>query len=388
MPSQKLVSRGNVLMVANYESDVGYAWWLMENFWIQISEIAEMGQRKSFLIYPSIGSLPQSIAAANIECVELRFPNSTDDGIDELARFVTKNNISIVYLTDRPYRSSVYSHLRMLGVEMIINHDHSPGRPTLISRLSKFPRSVAAKYSRQYCDRYIAVSKYVFNKLVNLAGIPKQRCHTILNGIQPIGQSKTTRTRMRRELGVSDNSILAITVGRASQYKGIDFLIKCAAAARDCQDLLRVEFIHCGDGPDLDHFRDLIEAHNVGSQFRCLGHRDDIKDILQAADVALHASPDEACSLSILEYMSSGLPTLAPPVGGNLEEIVDGVTGFFYEYRNEEALLSCLKRLVRDDKLRKRLGHLAEQHVQENFSISDVNVRFRQHIESLFDAIR
>lgn len=69
----------NLLLVANYESDVGYAWWLMETFWVWLADIAARQGQKTFLIYPKVTTVPASIASSSIGVSELIFPTGDSD---------------------------------------------------------------------------------------------------------------------------------------------------------------------------------------------------------------------------------------------------------------------------------------------------------------------
>ena len=62
---------GNILMVSNYSSETAYAWWLMTHFWLVIGDLFEQGGRKSFLAYPKITTIPDSISKSPIQTAEL-----------------------------------------------------------------------------------------------------------------------------------------------------------------------------------------------------------------------------------------------------------------------------------------------------------------------------
>ena len=53
----------------------------------------------------------------------------------------------------------------------------------------------------------------------------------------------------------------------------------------------------------------------------------------------------EGISLTLLEAMARGLPTVATRVGGNPEVVVDGVTGFLVPARDPAALATALMRI-------------------------------------------
>lgn len=371
---------GNALLVANYPSDVGYAWWLMENFWVEISNIVATHGYKSFLAYPLVREIPDSIKYAPIEVMEIAFTDESPTKERLVLEFVEANAIKFVYLSDRPYRSSLYKNIRRKGVEIIVNHDHSPGYPTLISKLLRLPRNFVYRRSQSACDRYIAVSQFVYQKMVGLAGLPEERCRVVQNGIPPACSRGSDRLDYRNILNLPGDAFLIITVGRASVYKGIDFLIDCAHNLIVEENMSDLYFIFCGDGPDLERFRNMVADRSLQGRFHCLGHRTDIRDILLDCNLAIHASPSEACSLSILEYMSAGLAILAPPVGGNIEQLTDNETGMFYQFRNKADLVAKIRFLYENPQIRQTIGVNAASVLGEKFSLELMNRRFREVI--------
>ncbi|MGW8267881.1 MAG: hypothetical protein ACWGSQ_16055, partial [Longimicrobiales bacterium] len=58
--------RPNVLLVANFGPDVGYAWWLMERFWVQIAGRCRQQGSECYLAYPEEGLVPDSVTKAGI----------------------------------------------------------------------------------------------------------------------------------------------------------------------------------------------------------------------------------------------------------------------------------------------------------------------------------
>ncbi|MEQ8535176.1 MAG: hypothetical protein RIB86_25190, partial [Imperialibacter sp.] len=70
-------NKGNILLVSNYPSDVGYAWWLMEHFWALLASHYERQGSKAFLAYPSIRELPPTIRHSNLHPIEMTIPGTT-----------------------------------------------------------------------------------------------------------------------------------------------------------------------------------------------------------------------------------------------------------------------------------------------------------------------
>jgi glycosyltransferase involved in cell wall biosynthesis len=72
----------------------------------------------------------------------------------------------------------------------------------------------------------------------------------------------------------------------------------------------------------------LCNELGVADRVRFLGYREDVPDLLRAADVFILPSTNEGLPLSILEAQATKVPVLAAPIAGIPEVITDGETGF------------------------------------------------------------
>lgn len=95
-----------------------------------------------------------------------------------------------------------------------------------------------------------------------------------------------------------------------------------------------------------------------------------VPDWFLAADIAVVPSrPGEAFGLVNVEAMASGLPVVASRVGGIVEVVEDGVTGYLVDPANMEAeLLDRIGGLVRDPELRNRMGEAGRRRVEDHFT--------------------
>ncbi len=366
----------NILLVANYESNVGYAWWLMENFWVQIDKHYGENDRKCLLIYPKLTELPKTIEQSSIEPLELNFEDRSKINLLKLKNLIRSESITCVYLTDKKYYDFLYFKLRLWGVKTIINHDHTPGErplPTLPVRIIK---SVIHRLNIFSCDYYIGVSKFVFDRLVNNACIQPRKCTYVHNGIYPIKHDSTLTNYSNQEFSIPANAIIVVSTGRATFYKGIDFIIECANVLVNKKNMRNLYFIHCGDGPDLDVFKDIASKYKLNDNFRFVGRRNDIPKVLQSCHIGIQASLGEAFSLSILEYLSAGLATLAPDNCGNKEAITNNVNGFLFKPGDTQEVVSLIQKLVNDENLRLRLGERAVMSIKNKFNITKANQEF------------
>jgi spore coat protein SA len=95
-----------------------------------------------------------------------------------------------------------------------------------------------------------------------------------------------------------------------------------------------------------------------------------VPDWFLAADIAVVPSkPGEAFGLVNVEAMASGLPVVASRVGGIVEVVEDGVTGYLVDPANIEAeLIDRIGALIRDPALRDRMGAAGRKRVEEKFT--------------------
>jgi glycosyltransferase involved in cell wall biosynthesis len=126
-----------------------------------------------------------------------------------------------------------------------------------------------------------------------------------------------SRDAVRAELGVDTDQLIALAVGRLAPQKDYGTLL--AAAERLRGD--GVFIVIAGDGPLQDELQARIDAD--GLPVRLLGRRDDVPDLLAAADLYVLTSAWEARALVVQEAMAAGVPVVATAVGGVPELVGD-----------------------------------------------------------------
>lgn len=364
---------GNILLVANNCSDVGFAWWLMENFWAEIASNFGRDDVASFLIYPEIRSIPEVIARSSLKIIQHDFAKHDYRSISTLLRIIDDNDIGCIYLTDRRYFDWLYLLLRAWGVKRIVNHDHMPGERVRVpwhKRLFKKLIHMPGVFS---CDHYIGVSRFVRDRLIETACIHPSKCSYVHNGIR-IFDNKLSGFAYE-QFGIPEGSRIIVTTGRATFYKGIDVLIYCARKLLIDKKIDGLYFLHVGDGPDLEEFKKLAIDLKVDHRFIFAGFRKDIQKILPCCHIGIQLSEGEAFSLSILEYLCAGLATLAPNHCGNHEAITNGVNGLLYTPRDVAEIAQKIEVLLSDEDMRSSLGRKGRETVVDKFDLRLCNRR-------------
>lgn len=203
-------------------------------------------------------------------------------------------------------------------------------------------------------EAIVAISEGVKEALVQ-SGIPGDGIRVIPSGIDlaPF-ETPFDRVAARARLGVAPEQVLAIQVAALAPHKSQTTLLKSAALLREQSPRLVIWI--AGEG----NLRDSLAAEHVrlklGDRVRFLGFRDDIPDLLRAADLFVLSSYLEGLGTSVLDAMAAGLPVVATRVGGVPEIVKDGETGMLVPPRDPEALAHAMALLADDPGMRDRLG--------------------------------
>lgn len=357
---------GNVLMVANYEPDVGYAWNFIQQFWVVL---ARKFPGRCHLAYPRPGVVPAVIANTDIK---IHWQNMRDKSS---TAFIRQHGIEHVYLTDWTGLNPVYAKWRMAGVKDIVVHDHVPGDPPPTRGLKGALKASLNSLRVMSPTQCLAVAEHVTQRHIQTWRMDPSICVTVTNGIRPFDVDHSLRPAVRSELQLPADAKAFLIVGRATKYKGIDFAVHCLAKLPT-----NVYFVHIGDGPDLEEFRNLARELNVLERIRFLGKRNDVQRLMAGCDAAMHPSRGEAMSLAVLEYMCGGLPPVVPSLPSVSAAVEHEVTGLIYPNLNVDAAASALRTLADDDALRARLGSAARAKVLSTYTIEQTMRRFDEAV--------
>jgi glycosyltransferase involved in cell wall biosynthesis len=131
---------------------------------------------------------------------------------------------------------------------------------------------------------------------------------------------------------------------------------------------LHVAFVGNARPEDAEHVRALVarlERAGAASDVSCLGGRKDVPDVLNAADVALHASTlPEPFGPVLVEALALGKPLIAARRGGPIQRVSEA-TGILLDPSDPLELIEALERLLDDPDLRKSMGAAARLRAQQ-----------------------
>ncbi len=189
------------------------------------------------------------------------------------------------------------------GIKKVIVHSHCTGLGVLRNSIIKFLFSILyKKYVDFYCACSIDALYWKFSKKL----IKEDNYAIVKNGIEikKFSYKEDIRKQYREKLDIKDKFVI-INVARLSKEKNLLFLIETFKYVYDINR--KATLLLVGDG----YYKNILERRvnelNLTESVKFLGIRDDIYNILQAADVFVSTSFFEGLGISIIEAASSGL---------------------------------------------------------------------------------
>lgn len=188
------------------------------------------------------------------------------------------------------------------------SHNTSPdlSLPEIGFRLFSYP-------TRYIADYYLACSREAGVDRFGKAVVTSNSFSVLNNGIdvERYKFSSKSRSSMRRDLGIAPEQKAICHIGRFSEQKNHEFLLR-AFAECESSHFNGVLFL-IGRGPLRNNLEQLAAELNIRDKVVFLGVRSDIPDLLMAMDLFVFPSKWEGLGIAVIEAQASGLPCILSP---------------------------------------------------------------------------
>jgi len=253
----------------------------------------------------------------------------------------------------------------------VVKRRHQGTRDTSPGHRIATERSIA-----QLCDRVVATCTDEVFELVRL-GTDRRRISVVPCGVDverftPEGP-REPRRRDRHRL---------VAACRLVERKGIGDAVAALVDLPDCE-------LHVAGGPEaaaLDadpearRLRALAAELGVEDRLVLRGRigREGMPALLRSADAVVCVPWYEPFGIVPLEAMACGVPVVASAVGGQLDSVVDGVTGIHVAPRDPGALGGALAELLEHRERRAALGAAGARRARQRFAHDQVAAATRE----------
>ena len=191
-------------------------------------------------------------------------------------------------------------------------------------------------------------------------------------------ESSVEKAKTRDSLGISQDAVVLIFVGRLTQIKRPERLID--SYRKSIEPNSNSVLLIVGDG----ELRNSLEKQSAGLNVKFLGWRTDVYDLMAASDIAILTSDNEGMPITLIEAAHLGLPAISTEVGSVSDVVLHSKTGYLTPL-DEPVIAERIKQLVLSPTLREKFGSAAKEHAQANFSVESMIQQHKNAYKSLIN---
>ena len=221
------------------------------------------------------------------------------------------------------------------------------------------------RFAFRWVDYVVTPARAVQRKVVESGVLPPSRVRFVPNGVDAdaFRRDPELGRDFRRIAGIPDGP-LVVAAGSLHEVKRHELLIDAVAG------LPGVQLAIAGRGKLQYGLAEHAARRGAADRVHLLGHREDVIDLLSAADAFALSSRSEGQPNCILEAMAAGLPIVATAVGEVPEMLDHGRVGILVPPEDPEALRDGLRRILRGAAATNGMGRAARERVLERYSLA------------------
>ena len=217
------------------------------------------------------------------------------------------------------------------------------------------------RFLGRFTDVYIAVSRQIKEDLIRVGIGPRNKWEIIHPGVS-LPSDWINRRTLNPHTSSSDIFTIA-WIGRFTDIKNPLLAVKSLEIISNSRN---VRMLMAGDGELVDQCYKYIKDKNLPIEL--LGWVSDINPVLAQADLLLVSSKNEGMPVVIIEAALRGIPIISTRVGGVVDFISHGLTGYLVD-QDSASLAKGLSFLIDSNNLLKDIAINAENLAKSEFSL-------------------
>jgi len=265
---------------------------------------------------------------------------------------------------------------RIARVPVAIHSEH--GYELAMSSGLPFHRRVLRHFVYRIASAVAAVTDELRNYHAAQAWWNPEAITVLYNGVdlQEFSPQPQIRDSVRERLGIPKDAIVVGSVGRIVPLKDFATLLKAVEVL--VPETPNIYVVLVGSGSEVFRLQDYVaNSPQLTGRVVFSGVVEHVADLLNGMDIFVLPTLMEGMSNTLLEALAVGLPTVATRVGGNPEVVAEGECGYLFAPQDVPELVSQLRTLLRDSRLRTDFGRAARDRALRRFSLDRMLRRYR-----------
>jgi glycosyltransferase involved in cell wall biosynthesis len=297
--------------------------------------------------------------------------------ISKLVEIIKKYHIDIVHARSRAPAWSAYFACKKTGCKFVttIHGNYSIGGKGFFGKLKKWYNSSMVRG-----DRVIVISEYIKKYAINnyrlfRQKITEKKVDLIHRGVDmelfnPDIIKPHRIIKLQKKLNLPDDKKIIMLPGRLTSWKGQEYLIDALKFVKSKNYFCLIVGDDKGHTGYKKRLEDKIINNNLQGFVGLERHIPDMSAGYMFADIVVSASTrGEAFGRVAPEGQAMKRSVIATAIGGSLETIIDGKTGWLVPVKDPKKFAEVIDKVLNmSDRQRVIIGNRARKHIEENFS--------------------
>lgn len=349
---------------------------------IDISVAAAKAGYESIVISNG-GSMIQQFNGTKVKHIKLPLASKNPlviySNIKRIAKVIEEYNVDLVHIRSRaPGWSAYFAWKQFSDKVKLISTVHGSYSTNLFNKTTS---QIKLKYNAiMLKPRFIiAVSNfikdYIYQNYSEVENLNDKKIKVIHRGVDLnyFSNSKVPSSRiieLTNKWALPDDKKIIMLPGRITGWKGHEFLISALAKVKNDNFFCIMVGATHGHEKFARELEAKIKQNNLEGKIKMVGSTKDMPAAYLVSDMVISSSVrPEAFGRVAIEAGAMGRIIIATNIGGSLETVVDGKTGFLVEVNNVDKLAATIDQVLSMSKNQKEeIEKNAIKHISENFS--------------------
>lgn len=192
-------------------------------------------------------------------------------------------------------------------------------------------------------------------------------------------------TAIKAKLGIQSDGPIVLTLARLVKRKSIETALR--AVVKVIRSFPELTYIVVGEGPDKERLQQITQDLGISKNVLFAGRisDDDLPACYSLADVFVLSSLHEAFGIVILESMACGTPVVVSEVGGMIDLVEEGVTGFLCPIGDVDAFSNRIQGIISDSDLLRKMSDSARTQVAQKYSPDAIFKQYKAYFENIIE---
>lgn len=229
------------------------------------------------------------------------------------------------------------------------------------------------QYNFKKADRILATSIAIKDAIATVSDVKVN--------VIPFGIDSSVFLPMEVKSIFPKDTLVIGTIKSLELIYGIDVLIRAFKIVSDRHSAIEMKLLIVGGGSKEQAFKTMVKELDLDQKVVFTGKiaYNLVPSYHNMIDVFVNVSRNESFGVAVIEASASEKPVIASNIGGLREVVVNNVTGFLIEPKNEGQLVEAMDKLITNKSLRLEMGVKGRAFVKEKYEFS-LNLKDTIHL--------